>query len=66
MAVFGNPKHLKKKENVVTSHAYIVTNTQKSKTLKSKMSMSYNEYKYHSIPKGWKHMRVIKDHWNKS
>jgi hypothetical protein len=33
MAFFGNLKHLKKKENVGTSHPYIVTNTQKNKTL---------------------------------
>jgi hypothetical protein len=66
MAFFGNPEHLKKKENVVTSHAYIVTNTQKNKTLQSKMCTSYNECKYHSISKGWKHIMVIKDCCNKS
>jgi hypothetical protein len=30
------------------------------------MCTSYNEYKYHSISKGWKHIMVIKDCWNKS
>jgi hypothetical protein len=52
MVFFGNPKHLKKKENVVTSDGYNVINTQKNKTLQSKMCESYNEYKYHSISKG--------------
>ncbi len=66
MVFFGNPKHLKKKENVVTSDGYNVINTQKNKTLQSKMCESYNEYKYHSISKGWKHITVIKDCWNKS
>jgi hypothetical protein len=66
MAFFGNPKHFLKKENVVTSHVYILTNTQKNKTLQSKMCTSYNEYKYHSISKGYKHITVIKDCWNKS
>jgi hypothetical protein len=52
MAFFGNLKHLKKKENVITSHAYIVTNTQKNKILQSNMCTSYNEYNITQFPKG--------------